>query len=160
MSDFKPFAQSVYTRFNQMSAHELFVVDLSGDEVWEAYLAAFPDGTNRLYKTRTEFDCSCCKQVVRNIGNVVRINDVNKQSVWWGDGLEYPFDVVAEALHALVMSKPVVGLFRASEPTYGNMTTFQSVKDESGKVVSVQEWNHFHVRIQPQGRARHQGLHG
>lgn len=147
MSDFKPFAQSVFTRFNQMSAHELFVVDLSGDEVWEAYIGAFPDGTNRLYKTRTEFDCSCCKQVVRNIGNVVRISDVNKEPVWEYADLEYPFNVVASVLHDLVMSKPVVGLFRASEPTYGSEVTRQLVKDNKGAVSTVKEWNHFHVKI-------------
>lgn len=71
MTDFQTFSQAIAARFAEMSKHELFVVNVPGDQLWAAYLAAFPEGTNPIYKTNTEHDCSCCKNFIRNLGNVV-----------------------------------------------------------------------------------------
>ena len=46
MSNFKPFSQAVHQQFTSMSKHEIFVADVSGDDLFAAYLAAFPEGTN------------------------------------------------------------------------------------------------------------------
>ena len=35
---------------------------VSKDALWDTYLASFPEGSNPVYKTRTEHDCQCCKQ--------------------------------------------------------------------------------------------------
>ena len=43
----------------------LFVVDVSGDELWETYLESFPPEHNQIYRERREHDCSCCKAFVR-----------------------------------------------------------------------------------------------
>jgi len=81
MTTFDKFSNAVHTRFNEMSKNELYVVDVSGDELYELYLASFPDGTNPIYKERTEHDCSCCKNFIRNIGNVVAIKNCNPVTV-------------------------------------------------------------------------------
>ena len=60
MSDFTKLSKAVHARYNSIAKHELFVVNLSGDELYAAYLAAFPAGTNPIYRERTEHDCSCC----------------------------------------------------------------------------------------------------
>ena len=67
MADFKPFSKAVHQQFTTMSKHELFTVDISGDDLFAAYLAAFPEGTNPIYRERTEHDCSCWKIFIRNI---------------------------------------------------------------------------------------------
>lgn len=139
---FQPFASAVYTRFTEMSKRELYVVDVSGDEVYEKYLASFPEGSNPIYKTRTEHDCSCCKNFIRNIGNVVAIVDGKLESIWGGEGAEYPYNTVAAALDELVTSKQIVGVFRVSEPQYGAETSRQLLEDGS-----VKTWNHFHAKI-------------
>ena len=78
---FSTFAQQINTRLNTLAEQELFVT-LSGDDLWATYLAAFPEGTNMLYRERTEHDCSCCKNFIRQYGNVVAIIDGAITSMW------------------------------------------------------------------------------
>jgi len=141
MADFKPFSKLVHDRFALLSKNELFIT-VDGDAVWEKYLAAFPEGTNPLYKERTEHDCSCCKQFVRNIGNVVAVIDGKLQSVWGIKGAEEPYQTVADALNAFVTSQAITSLFRTSEQSYGAVQTKQLL--EGGAVLS---WNHFYGKV-------------
>lgn len=78
MSDFKPFAVAVNNNVLAMSATGLFMTNIDKDALWDLYLSSFPAGTNPLYRERTEHDCTCCKQFIRNIGGVVTIDsDLN-----------------------------------------------------------------------------------
>lgn len=143
--DFKPFSQAIHARLNQLSEHELYVTNISGDELYAHYLASFPEGTNPIYRKRTEHDCSCCKNFIRNFGNVVAIIDGKMQSIWLGldtAKLEHPYDVVAENMDALVCSKEIVSLFRTKEPKYGAEQTKQLLEDGT-----VKNWNHFHGTV-------------
>ena len=79
MSEFKPFASLVHSKFVELSKQELYVT-VDGDLLWEKYLQSFPEGTNPIFKTRTEHDCSCCKNFIRNIGTVVAVIDGKLQS--------------------------------------------------------------------------------
>ena len=142
MSEFKKFSALVHAQFNKMSKHELFVV---GDDnrAFEAhYLASFPEGTNPIYKTTTEHDCSCCKQFIRNIGNVIAIINGVRQSVWDIEGAPHPYGVVATAMAGLVKSLPITDLFRPTEPAYGAELTRQLVP--GGTAIN---WNHFHGAV-------------
>jgi hypothetical protein len=141
MADFKPFSKLVHDRFTLLSKNELFVT-VDGNAVWEKYLASFPDGTNPIYKERTEHDCSCCKQFVRNIGNVVAVIDGKLQSVWGIIGAEEPYQTVADALNAFVTSQAITSLFRTSEPSYGAVQTKQLLA--GGAVLS---WEHFYGKV-------------
>ena len=140
MSDFKPFASLVHSRFVEMSKQELYVT-VDGDLLWDTYLQSFPEGTNQIYKTRTEHDCSCCRGFVRNVGNVVSVVNGKPQSVWGIKDAAYPFNVVAAALDALVLSTPITDLFRSSEPSYGAEQTKQLLE---GQAIN---WNHFHGKL-------------
>ena len=145
MSDFKPFGKAVATQFKKMSKQELFVVDISGDDLYTAYLAAFPEGTNPVYKTKTEHECSCCKNFIRNLGNVVAVEDGVIQTVWQSsDALPYPYDVVATNLNDLVFNRKIVSLFRSSERKYGTEQNVQLLPDGT-----THKWNHFYGEVQP-----------
>lgn len=139
MTPFQKFAQLVNKRFNDLSKHELFVVGNDNRHLEQVYLAAFPEGTNPIYKTNTEHDCNCCKQHLRNIGNVVAIIDNEVCSVWQIEGAEYPYDVVAAALDQAVKALPVTSLFRPEEDKFGKEHTNQALEDGS-----VKRWNHLH----------------
>lgn len=141
MSDFKSFSKLVHDRFNMLSKHELFVT-VDGSAVWEKYLASFPEGTNPVYKERTEHDCSCCKQFIRNIGNVVAVVDGKLQSVWGIEGADATYQTVADSLNMFVTKAPITALFRASEQSYGAATSKQLL--ESG---AVKTWDHFHAKV-------------
>lgn len=141
MSDFHKFAVAIKARFDEMSKGEMFVVNTSGDDVWSLYLASFPEGTNPIYRTRTEHDCSCCKHFIRNIGNVVSIKDGRLQSIWGVEGLEHPFNVVAESLRERVESSTIGHLFRKNERQYGAEETFEQTAD------GARAWNHFFAKV-------------
>lgn len=146
--DFTKFSKPVHDRFVEMSKNELYVVDIEGEEMWAAYLQAFPAGTNLIHKTRTEYDCSCCKQVVKNIGNVVMIEADGKLRSVWGmpDAYPFPFDYVSTILNDLVTSAKIVGVFRSSERKYGTQETKQLVDLADGSKF-VKSWNHFYVDV-------------
>ena len=94
MSEFSRFSQLIHANFVAMSRYELFVTNVDKDTVWQAYLSSFPAGTNEIYRERTEHDCSCCRNFIKNLGNLVAIIDGKPVSVWSVEGAEYPYDVV------------------------------------------------------------------
>src|SRR5690606_21730305 len=109
MANFHNFAVRIQQRFNELSQHELFTT-VNGDDLWSTYLAAFPEGTNPLFRERTEHDCSCCRNFIRNVGNVVALIDDKYATLWDVEGLEYPYNEVAQALHKKVCSEFITGL--------------------------------------------------
>lgn len=144
MSEFHAFATRVHERFNRMSEGELFVVDVPGDTLWAEYLAAFPEGTNPVYITNTEHDCSCCRNFIKNIGNVLAISDSGERRTVWGNWEDFPapYDTVGYKLDKLVRNAPIVSVFRPTEPRYGAEQSRMLKADGT-----VHVWKHFHAKI-------------
>lgn len=143
MNQFKLFAAAFAAHFATMSKDELYVVDIDGGSVWDAYLAEFPEGTNPLYRVRTVHDGSYDRNVVRKLGNVVRINaDGTLTSVWDLSDLPHPYNVVCDALSSLVKSEPIISLFRTKEQNFGYVRTIEKLDD--GR---THEWFHFHADV-------------
>lgn len=147
MISFLPFADNTYLCLHEMlgNPNEVFVTDVKGDDLFALYLSSFPQGTNPVYKTRTEYDCNCCKQFIRNVGNLVRVKaDGSVQTVWDEvASLEhYPYSGVASALQRKVQMANIVDRFilNENEAQFGKNTT--RVMAESGNVV---EFNHFYT---------------
>lgn len=148
MSDFSLFSKAVHARFIELSKGELFVT-IPGDDLWTAYLAAFPEGTNPIFRERTEHDCSCCRNFIRNLGNVVAIVDGVPQSVWDDyHSLPEPYATVAKQLIVLVSDHPITSLYRSELKSYGAEATFEPV--EGG---DPRKWHHFYGSVD----SRHQG---
>lgn len=146
MTDFQTFADVVHRRFEAMSKNEIYVVD--ADDAWSVYLAAFPEGTNPMFRERTEHDCSTCRHFVKNIGNVVEIVDGKPRSVWAGLDLPEPYRTVAVTLDEYVTSRPLAGIFRMPEPKYGTQKTRSLVGE------TVETWNHFYGNVAERHRSR------
>lgn len=141
MSNFAPFAQAVHARLTDLSKQELYTT-VTGDALWETYLASFPPGTDPIYKTHTEHTCHCCKQFIRGMGNVVAIIDGKLASIWDLPGLETPYKEVAAAMHQLVVSHPISDLYRPTEPAYGAESTKKLMEDGT-----VHRFNHFWGKV-------------
>lgn len=142
MSDnFPAFAAAIHHRLTTMSKQELYVVD--GLDLFASYLAAFPEGTNPIFRTNTWHDCSCCKQFVRNMGGLVTLDGGKKQSIWACEGLPAPYAEVAHAMDQLVQQLPIKTVFRSKEGGYGAATT-HSIGEHG-----TQTWHHFHGRVAP-----------
>ena len=130
---FQPFGEAVRSRFTQMSAGELFVVE--SEDIFERYLAAFPPGSNPMFRARTEHDCQCCKQFVRRLGVVVAIKNGKMTTVWDDLDVSGPYAQVAATLSAHIKTLPVVAVFRTKERRYGAAYTYDSKTN--------QRWYHF-----------------
>lgn len=139
--DFHEFAVRVHARYMELRKSELFVVGTT-EGIFEHYLASFPEGSNPIYKVRTEHDCSCCKNFVRNLGRVVSLANGTMRTVWDVAGLESPFKEVAASMDEYVRAQPIQSVFRTKERSYGNEFTRQLLEDGS-----VKRWNHFHGTV-------------
>jgi len=99
----------------------LFVVDIDKDDLWEKYLSSFPEGTNKVFRERQEFDCSCCKQFVRNFGNVVTLEDSKLVSIWDFQTKDSTYQPVVEALSKHVRASKIKDVFVTKEAAFGRL---------------------------------------
>lgn len=143
---FHAFATLVHTRYSRMAKGELFEVSVTPDEIWAAYLAAFPEGTNPIFRTNTEHDCSCCRNFIKNLGRLVSISPTGARSSVWSDGdaLPAPYNVVARVLSDLVLQSKIASVYRAAEPSYGAEQSREQRPDGT-----VHVWKHFHGKVFP-----------
>lgn len=137
--NFPTFGEAVQRRYGAMAEQELFVVDIG--DIYASYLAAFPDGSNPIFRERTEHDCSTCKSFIRVLGRVVTIASDGSVGTVWDDcaDLPHPYSVVAERMAAIVRQAPIVAVFRTKERQYGAGYNYDSATDR--------RWNHFVGRV-------------
>jgi hypothetical protein len=141
MPEFKKFAKLINDQFVAMQTDELYVVDLGEIDIFATYLEAFPEGTNPIYRVRTEHDGSIDKHFIRRIGNVVAIQNGQIVTVW--DSVfkaEHPYDVVSRRMSELIKSLPIKNVFRTRENSYGNEETIELLEGNQTK-----KWFHLHT---------------
>lgn len=140
MSQFSLFAKAVEAQFALMSKHELYVVNVDRDVVYQNYLDAFPEGTNPIFRERTEHDCSCCRQFIKNIGNVVAIINGQVVTIWdtvsnlQMDDALYPYNIVAYEMQTLVRYAKIDTIFRTVEAKFGAVLVDALAKKQAGAV--------------------------
>ena len=79
---FRDFKLAIQRQFNVIKTHELFRTQADKYGMWDVYLDSFPDGTNPIFRERTEHDCNCCKYFIRAVGNMVAVIDGKVVSIW------------------------------------------------------------------------------
>lgn len=140
--DFCKFKNAVAVQFAKMAKGQLYCTAVEKDDLWDTYLSSFPVGTNPMFRERTEHDCSCCRQFIRAVGNVVSIQGVKVSTIWDGVVGDPAYQAVADAMAALVRSKPIDNEFLHTETTAGTDKNYED--DVLGKVTT---WDHFFVRL-------------
>lgn len=138
--------QAVAIQFARMSkTGKLFTVGLEDSStLWDAYLKAFPEGSNPIYKVRTEHDCSCCRSFIKSVGNVVAFIDGKLVSIWDIDisSKEPAYQQVADALKGIVLSKAVNNVFLTDQKIAGVDYNFEQITDGSAK-----KHDHFFLNL-------------
>lgn len=145
VNNFPAFADLVMASFQSIVKQPgVFVVNTDADALYAHYLAAFPAGTNPLIKQRTEHDCSCCKQFIRRVGNVVAVEGANLVTVWDGAAVSapFPYNVVATAMRDAVRAKAICDIFRVGDKE-GSFGAQQTRNLDPSGVVAVH--NHFYT---------------
>lgn len=120
----------------------LFAVEVDKDEMWNLYLDSFPEGTNNIYRERREHDCSCCRQFVKHIGNVVAIKNGVVSTIWDVNIGDTTYQPVADALSAYIKSKAVENVFFSKEQRAGISHNFELLPNGESK-----KWEHFYAEI-------------
>ncbi len=139
---FKEFNNALAAHFQKMTATGLFRVAVDKDKLWETYLGAFPEGSNPIYKTRTEHDCSCCRHFIRTVGDVVTIVNNRLITIWDFTVDNAAYQTVASAMTDLIYDLPIDNVFLHTERTAGQAVSRQLLEDKT-----VKSWDHFFVNL-------------
>jgi len=140
------FAKSVAGSFQDLTKDaDVFVADIDGDELYAKYLAAFPEGTNPIFKKNTEYDCSSCRHFIRRAGAVITIENGKVKTVWdtaAHHALEF-YKEVASSMQAAVSTAGVRDVFRVgnNENNFG-MNQSRQLDPETQHVTT---WHHFYT---------------
>lgn len=142
---FRDFVKAIQKNLQQMSkdSSKLFTVNVDTEELYNLYLDSFPAGTNEIYRERREYDCSCCRHFIRDIGNVVSIKNGELHTIWGINPVsDDKYNVVAAALDAYVKQKAVSGVFLKKEKRIGIPENREMLP--TGK---INKYEHFFVDL-------------
>lgn len=142
---FKDFVKAIQKNLQQMSkdSSRLFTVNVDTEELYNLYLDSFPAGTNEIYRERREYDCSCCRHFIRDVGNVVSIKNGELHTIWGINPVsDDKYNVVAAALDAYVKQKAVLGVFLKKEKRIGTPENREMLP--TGK---INKYEHFFVDL-------------
>ncbi len=142
---FKDFVKAIQKNLQQMSkdSSRLFTVNVDTEELYNLYLDSFPAGTNEIYRERREYDCSCCRHFIRDVGNVVSIKNGELHTIWGINPVsDDKYNVVTAALDAYVKQKAVSGVFLKKEKRIGTPENREMLP--TGK---INKYEHFFVDL-------------
>lgn len=140
-SQFKKTLQEHFKEIMQGATH-LFEVGIDKDEFWNLYLDSFPAGTNEIYRERREYDCSCCRQFIRAIGNAVVIKDNKITTLWDLELGDTTFQPVADALSTYIKSHAVTDVYVSQEKKIGTDKNREQL--ENGQ---INTYEHFYLEL-------------
>ena len=142
--EFREFRDKLKSTFDSMCDNDyLYTVEINKDEFWELYLNSFPKGTNNLFRVRREYDCSCCRHFIKNVGNVVSIKDGRVSTIWDLDLDDDKFQAVCDALSKYLREHLEIGdVYISKFRTYGTEENFEDLDDGT-----VKKWEHFYAEI-------------
>lgn len=142
MLEFKEIQKTIGTQFAKMLQKEkLYKVAIDRDEIVAAYLDSIPPEHNKIFRTRREYDCSCCKQFLRAAGSAVAIENGELVTIFDGVTNDPIWAAVLNALSTYVKSKPIVGYWFSEFRTVGTEKTFEQVEN------GARTWEHFFANV-------------
>lgn len=142
--EFKEFRNELQRHFAEMTADatHLFEVEVDKDEMWNTYLDSYPTGTNEIFRKRREYDCSCCRQFIKGIGNAVVIKNNTITTIWDLELGDEKFQTVANAMASFIKSKSVTNIYISKFEKIGTEYNFEQYEDGTMK-----RWEHFQITL-------------
>ena len=142
--EFKEFNECLKRHVMEMTEGKthLFVADTKKGEMWDTYLNSFPPGTNELFRERREFDCHCCHNFIRDLGNVVAIDGSNVITIWDFEVPDPKYQTVINAMTAFVRSRPIRDVFTPIHRSFGTRRNAELWPDGSHVF-----WYHLQAKV-------------
>lgn len=140
--EFKEFRNMIAEHFKKMTedVEKMFEVGVDKDEMWNTYLDSFPAGTNEIFRKRREYDCSCCRQFIKQIGNAVVIKNNKLETIWDLDIHDDKFEPVAKAMSEFVRRHCVTEVYVSKFKKIGTEYNYEKYEDGTMK-----KWEHFQI---------------
>lgn len=140
--EFKEFRNMISDHFKTMTKDTewLFEVGVDKDEMWNVYLDSFPAGTNEIFRKRRKYDCSCCRQFIKQIGNAVVIKNNKLETIWDLDIHDDKFEPVAKAMSDFVRRHCVTDVYVSKFKKIGTECNYEQHEDGTMK-----KWEHFQI---------------
>lgn len=144
MLNFKTIKDAVETHFAAMADkyNQLYATKIDKDELWELYMNTIPPQHNKIYRVRREYDCSCCRHFIKQIGNVIGIKDGRVESIWDVDTGDDDWNKVCKVLSDYVKSPTEMYVYYSPEAKVG--TNYNMDVDEDGNPI---KWQHFYLEL-------------
>lgn len=140
--NFKDFATAVEAQYNKMVADQnatLVRVAVDLDVLWDLYLNAYPQNANQVFRERRAYDCNCCKNFIRRVGNLVALNGTEITSVWDVTVPGY-FQYVANVMAEYVKAQRIDTIYATSEGIAGSLSNYDNYD-------STIKWDHFYAKV-------------
>ena len=141
--EFRKFAERLNKHFEEMTkgVDQLYEVEVDKDAMWNLYLDSFPEGTNKMFRKRREYDCGCCRHFIKAVGNVVVIKNCEVHTIWEFDAGNEVYQPVIDALDAFVKSAVVTNIYVTTERRIGVVSNHELIEGKSF------EWDHLNIRV-------------
>ena len=96
------------------SSGKLFRANISGREIYQLYLMAFPEGTDPMFRdpASSTHNCNNCNNFVKRYGNIVSINENGELlTIFGGSDIPEPHKTVAAQLDNLIKTRSIENVF-------------------------------------------------
>ncbi len=119
----------------------LYVANVDEDVLYNLYLNTIPAQHNKIYRTRREYDCSCCRHYIKRLGAVVAINGTEVESIWDVTTDDENWNIVCTALSEYVKSCGIKSVFLTNpkESIFGC--------DHNISMVDRIRYDHFYTKV-------------
>lgn len=167
---FKQFNDKVQTQFEQMQENLLFRLNVSGQQIWDAYISGFKPEENPIFRDpeSSSHQCNNDENFIRRYGNIVAIKDNKIVTMFDIDVVGTEYENTTKNIQKLLSTAKVVDVFfetfnelnglpyekcTKTQPKYqlGYVKTLkkytQEEADKFGVVntTDIYEFHHFHT---------------
>lgn len=144
--EFKKYRDLINGKVNEFlkEGNVVGVVSVDKEKMWELYLESFPSKFNQIFRERRFHDCNCCKNFIRNIGNLVLIKDNKVESIWDIPELyeEEEYGNSVKAMRNLIHNSNIEDYFFVEMNKYGMEYNF-----ETKEGLSPRKWEHLYCIV-------------
>lgn len=128
------------SKYSKKDDHTWFRSKADKDALWNAYLSNFKPEDNPLFRERTEHDCNCCKQFIREAGGILFADKDGLDTISiWDFEVDEKYKAPLAAMAKVAKEAGIDSVYLSERATVGTLHNQDSIAD----IV----WNHFFITV-------------